>query len=252
MEPTWQTTDGRVRLYLADCLQVLPTLDKASVDAVVTDPPYGIVNKFGVHNGKPGCGSRRMQFAWDDASNVSQAVAQAVSQAGAAFVFVGFDTHSGVQESLRAAGMTPKPWVWVKTCPPPPLPGNWWPSAFELAIYAYRSGAWFGDDNPKRSNVYVGDTLRHGNSEKAGHPTQKPMHVMGHIVKSIVPPNGTVLDPFMGSGTTGVAAVRLGRRFIGIEIDPHYFEIAVKRIEAELNRAPLFAEPPVVQRRFVD
>jgi site-specific DNA-methyltransferase (adenine-specific) len=63
----------------------------------------------------------------------------------------------------------------------------------------------------------------------------------------------TILDPFMGSGTTGVACIRTGRRFIGIEKEPKYFEIAVKRIEAELQRHTLFEEPPkIVQRSLID
>ena len=61
----------------------------------------------------------------------------------------------------------------------------------------------------------------------------------------------TILDPFMGSGTTGVAAVRLGRRFIGIELDPRYFDIAVRRIQAELNRFPLFEETVKCEQRLL-
>lgn len=71
---------------------------------------------------------------------------------------------------------------------------------------------------------------------------------MVHLVSSIVPPGGIALDSFMGSGTTGVAAIRTGRRFIGIEIDERYFEMSKRRILEELNRAPLF-EPKVEGRR---
>ena len=204
---------------------------------MVTDPPYGIVNKFGKHKGKPGRGTRTMQFGWDDASGVREAVREAVREVDAAFVFTGFDTIGPVLEAMRESGLVPKPWVWVKTCPPPPLPGNWWPSGFETAIYAYRSGAWFGDDNPKRRNVFVGDSLRAGNGERNGHPTQKPLAMMLHLVGSIVPPAGTCLDPFMGSGTTGVACVRTGRKFIGIEKAPKYFKVACRRIAAEQKLA---------------
>jgi len=66
------------------------------------------------------------------------------------------------------------------------------------------------------------------------------------------PLSRTIADPFMGSGTTGVACVRTGRRFIGIEKEPKYFEIAVRRIEAELNRAPLWEEKPKIQRSFAE
>jgi site-specific DNA-methyltransferase (adenine-specific) len=72
------------------------------------------------------------------------------------------------------------------------------------------------------------------------HPTVKPIDLMAYLCRLITPPSGTILDPFMGSGSTGVAALREGFRFIGIELNPEYAEIAEKRIENELNRVPLF------------
>ena len=84
-----------------------------------------------------------------------------------------------------------------------------------------------------------GDVWRFPIERNQVHPTQKPLAMMAHIVKTSSLADGTILDPFMGSGTTGVAAVRLGRKFYGCEIEPTYFEIARKRIEAELNRFPL-------------
>jgi DNA modification methylase len=72
------------------------------------------------------------------------------------------------------------------------------------------------------------------------HPTVKPIDLMAYLCRLITPPGGTILDPFMGSGSTGVAALREGFKFIGIELNPEYAEIARKRIENELNKAPLF------------
>ncbi len=140
--------------------------------------------------------------------------------------------------------MTPKPGSWVKECPPPAGAGNWWPSGFEHAVYAYRSGAWFGDTDPKRSNVWLADSYRFGQPGKEDHPTQKPLDLMSRLVRSIVAPGALALDPFMGSGTTGVAAVNLGRKFIGIEIEPKYFDIACRRIQAALDAPDLFIEKP--------
>lgn len=247
MTPTWATKDGRITLYQGDCLAILPTLEAGSVDAVVTDPPYGIVNQFGEASLN---GIRRLQFAWDDASAVASAVALR-RQPGAAVCFCGLDTVHGVQNALRTAGMTPKALVWVKKCPPPPMPGNWWPSGFELGVYAYDSGAWFGDDNKNRRNVFTFDSYRHGQPGKVDHPTQKPLGLIMQLVKGVAWPGAVVLDCFMGSGTTGVACVRTGRRFIGIEIEPKYFDISVKRIEAELNRFPLL-EPQTKVTRELD
>ncbi len=234
MKPYYESNG--IVIYHGDCRQVLADLNEFGIDSVVTDPPYGIKNRFGVHRGRPGDGTRTMQFEWDNAEAV-ETVGEAISiamtrvhDAGSAFAFVGLDSVDCVQRALRAAGATPKPFAWVKKCPPPAMPGNWWPSAFELGIYAYRHGAWFGDNNPSRRNVIVLDSLRNGNSERVGHPTQKPVALMQHIVRSIVPVGGLCIDPFAGSGSTLVAAVREGRRAIGIEIDERYCELAARRL----------------------
>ena len=76
------------------------------------------------------------------------------------------------------------------------------------------------------------------------HPTQKPLDLMKWCIEQLPASAQTILDPFMGSGTTGVAAVKLGRKFIGIEIEPKYFDIACRRITDALSRPDLFIEPP--------
>lgn len=243
---TWREEilgDGQVRLILGDCREVLPTL--GTVDAVVTDPPYGIVNEFGVQQKKDG--TRTLQFAWDG-PHVTQCVVAALDlslpKAMSAFVFCGFDQVTPISDAIRRAGMTPKPAAWVKKCPPPAMPGNWWPSGFEIAFYAYRTGAYFNDPDTGRCNVFVADTYRHGQPGKVDHPTQKPLNLTTRIVRAMVAPDGLILDPFMGSGTTGVAAVKLGRRFIGIEIHEPYFDIACRRISDALKQPDMFIEKP--------
>ena len=243
--------DG-VELYCGDCREVLPTLGR--VDAVVTDPPSGIVAQFGVQKKKDGL--RRLQFEWDGEHTtpiVMQALRRAVPLGNSCFIFYGFDQTSRICELLREFDMTPKPAAWVKTCPPPALPGNWWPSGFEIAVYAYTAGAYFNDPDPGRSNVFVHDSYRHGQPGKVDHPTQKPLDLMRLIVGSMVPMGGQVLDPFAGSGTTGVAAVKLGRKFIGIEIDPGYFDIARCRITQALAEPDMFIAPlPKARQEALD
>lgn len=247
MKPTWER-DG-IQLYLGDCLEVLPHLPK--VDAVVTDPPYGIVNKFGKQSRLDG--SRTLEFSWDHDS-INRVVLSAVDRfsvvARSAFVFCGASQVSHI-ETILSRDFTAKPAVWIKSCPPPAMPGNWWPSGFEFAMYAYKSGAFFNDKSHKRVNVFYTDTYRHGvrAEEKVDHPTQKWLPLMVHIVEAMVPDSGECLDPFMGSGTTGCACVKLGRKFIGIEKEPKYFEIAVKRIERALSeeRSSLFPVSKEVQ-----
>src|SRR5690606_30601832 len=112
-------------------------------------------------------------------------------------------------------------------------PRSGWQSAAELCIYAYKPGRFFLDG--QFSNVISADSYRYGQPGKVDHPTQKPMETIHPLIRISTAAGASILDPFMGSGTTGVAAVKLGRRFTGIEIDPGYFDIACRRIEAALK-----------------
>lgn len=240
---------GDATLYLGDCIDVLPLIGK--VDVLLTDPPYGIINEFGSQSRKDG--SRILQFAWDS-EHITETVLTALDIAltlieKSAFVFCGLDQVSHITDLMRVHHFTPKPAAWVKKCPPPAMPGNWWPSGFEIATYCYRTGAYFGDMNSSRSNVFIADSYRHGQPGKVDHPTQKPLKLMEKLVSAMVPPNGSCLDIFMGSGSTGVAAVALSRKFIGIERDERYFEIACKRIEQAVAQGQLFTPEPMKQEQ---
>lgn len=104
------------------------------------------------------------------------------------------------------------------------------------------------------ANDTWGDVWRFAIERNAKHPTQKPDQLMRHIVKVSSRPSDTILDPFSGSGSTGVAAVKLGRKFTGIEIDPGYFDIACKRIESALREPDMFvaAHKPAEQLSILD
>ena len=210
-------TIGDATLYLGDCREILPKLGK--VDAVVTDPPYGI-GKDGQKRTTGGHGGRK------------------------AYDFKGWDADRPAPEIfaflLKAA---PKQVIWG---------GNYFADLFPP------TGKWLVWDKGQRINQSDGElawTSEPGAlrifelnrvalmTDGAEHPTQKPVEVMRWSILQIGNPQ-TILDPFMGSGTTGVAAVKLGRRFIGIEIEPRYFDIACKRIEAATKQPDLFIETP--------
>ena len=200
---------------------------------LITDPPYVIRNRFGKMQCEWAGVGRRMEFGFDADTTVAEVIATLRSPlkvARSAHVFCGVSQVSPLEEAMADVGMVPKPWAWVKLYPPPAAPGNWWPSAFELALYGYRSGAFFRDPDVSRRNVWTGDSLRHGNREKCGHPTQKPLALMRHLVRSICPPDGVVLDPYAGSGSTLVAALQEGREAIGIEIDERWCGLAEERL----------------------
>lgn len=198
---------GDCRLILGDCRDVLPTLGK--VDAVVTDPPYGIgitkSNRLAVSRGMGG-------KSWDDETPDIQWI---VDMNVPAIVWGGnyfpMPTHRG-------------PLVWDKNNAGRDF------ADFELA--------WTNLDMVARRFVLRPMNMDGGKQ----HPTQKPVALMEWCL-GFVPDAKTTLDPFMGSGTTGVACVNLGRSFIGIERDPDYFDIACRRI-AEAHKQPrLFDEP---------
>jgi len=223
-----------ITIYHGDCREVLPRLSAESVDVVIADPPYAIDNKFGTQVGRPGYGNRSLQFAWDKAEGVAEGVAEAMRLCKApfaAFCFVGLPTCELVRRAMLEAGLIVKMAAWAKECPAPALPGNWWPSAFELALYGYQSGAFFADVRPTRRNWWVHDSYRFGQPGKVAHPTQKPLSLIAYIMSAMAKPGSIILDPFMGSGTTLRAAKDAGCRAIGIEIEERYAEIAARRLE---------------------
>ena len=231
-------------LHHGDCLDILRSLPSGSADAVVTDPPYSVSVKGSVHRGRRG--SRNLDFfAGDDdwgamtafvGSVVSECV-RVVNDTASMYFWIGHRQMGEVVSRLEANGFTTKFLVWAKNCPPPAPPWSGWPSGAELCVYAYRPGrTWnIAPADMPRSNVIVADSFRHGQPGKVAHPTQKPLAVIEPLLTASTSEGDTILDPFMGSGTTGVACMRTGRKFIGIEIDKGYFDIAKRRIEEAVS-----------------
>jgi len=206
-------TIGGATLYLGDCIDILPTLGK--VDAVVTDPPYGIFD----YGGKWGRGNKS-ELQWDKETpkNIQQ-----VLDAGTDAVIWG-----GNYFDLPPS----RGWlVWYKR--------DSVPSAADVEL------AWTSVDMNAR---LIDQTIAATNAERCGHPTQKPLAVMRWTV-SFFPKAKTILDPFMGSGTTGVAAIQLGRKFIGIEREEKYFDMACRRIEEAAKQGQLFEPTPAKQEQ---
>jgi len=214
IEPDWTSDDGSVQLYRGDCLEILPHL--GGVDAVVTDPPYGInfLPSWKKWNGGD-CDFRPV-------INDDKPFDPSFLMKFQTVVLFGANYYSN---KLPVGG-----WMcWDKRLDE--KKDRMIGSSFELA--------WFKSSNTTAKSKMIrvlhggvvnADSVR-GNNEKRVHPTQKPVKVMEKIIIPVTKLAETVLDPFMGSGTTGVACVRTGRKFIGIELDKGYFEIAKRRIE---------------------
>lgn len=225
---------GDATLYLGDCMDVLPTLGK--VDAVITDPPYGV----DLGSTKGGGGSHGLALeayaSYSDTyenyvSQIVPALITSVAKATRAAIFIGphihelpkFDALGGVYCSA-ATGR------------------HQWGFKNFLPVLFY--GAYPDLQNGARYPTVIASNET---AEKNGHPVPKPIGWMQWLVNLTTRPNETALDPFMGSGTTGVAAIQLGRKFIGIEREPKYFDIACKRIEQAVAQGQLFAPEPVKQ-----
>lgn len=222
---------GDCRLILGDCLEVMPLLGK--VDAVVTDPPYGIgesagkaaTRTSGLSSGLSSGSSYRRDYGnkdWDD-NTADQAVAQAVDIAKYSIVFGGnyYDL--------------PPTSCWLV-----------WDKENGDTDFADCELAWTNLPKAVRRLRFLWNgCLRREREIPREHPTQKPVGVMKWCIGHLPAGVQTILDPFSGSGTTGVAAVQMGKAFIGIEQDPDYFEIMCRRIdEASKQPADLFIEQP--------
>jgi len=212
--------DGRVTLYRGDCREILPTLGK--VDAVVTDPPYGINenDRKVASRGKLAAPKDYGEFKWDASPIDSSTVALLQASSRWQIIFGG---------NYFTLGPTSCWLVWDKQN------GTNDFSDCELAWTNLKKAV-------RRIYWRWNGMIRRGDDVRE-HPTQKPEGVMKWCIEHLPDGVETICDPFMGSGTTGVAAVKLGRKFIGIEIDARYFDIACRRIEAAANQPDMFVEP---------
>jgi site-specific DNA-methyltransferase (adenine-specific)/modification methylase len=221
MNRTEHIAEG-ITLYCGDCREILPSL--ISVDAVVTDPPYGIGEAAGKNasRGNLAVAKDYGDDRWDD-SPISSELMRLVRSAGQYTVIFGGNYYD---------------------CPPASC---WlvWDKENGTNDFADCELAWTNLPKAVRRIKFMWNGMLRANGEKRGdHPTQKPIGVMKWCIEQIPPPATLILDPFMGSGTTGVAAVKLGRKFIGIEIEPKYFDIACRRISEATKQADLFVEQP--------
>jgi len=237
---------GNQRLLLGDCLQVMPLLGK--VAHVICDPPY---EEF-MHDAK-GSAARRLRtdgrreikalnFAGIDAIRAD--VVGSVQRLCSGW-FIAFCTPEGVgkwADAINASKMKYKrACVWVKPDSTPQLNGQGPAMGAENFVCAW-SGAGFARWNAGgKRGVYR--HICNPPDREGTHPTEKPWRLFEELLADFTNPGDTILDPFMGSGTTLVACQRMGRHGIGIELDPDYFEIACRRVDEVARQADLFVDP---------
>jgi DNA modification methylase len=209
---------GNCTLYLGDCMDVLPTLGR--VDAILTDPPYGIGAATGIGKvTKEGSDFRGAKDGWDDDVPPKQL----------------FDLLRQITEHQIIWGgnyFDLPPYgcflVWDKVQP----------EQFTLAMAEL---AWTNLKKPAK--IWRWKSMSINGGAPKHHPTQKPEQLMRWCIGHLPDTTQTIIDPFMGSGTTGVACVKMGRSFIGIEREESYFDIACKRIEEAYRQPDMFVQP---------
>lgn len=259
VRPSWVSPDGRATLFNEDCLVALEGLEEGSVDLVFADPPYFL------SNGGTTCkAGRRVSVdkgGWDRSRGVEENHAfnrrwlescrRVLAPNGTIWV-------SGTSHVIYSVGFAMQQLgfkllneiVWEKPNPPPNLSCRYFTHATETLLWAARdrrSKHHFAYERMREQNggkqmKSVWRMTAPGKAEKlhGKHPTQKPLALLERILLASCPPGGLVLDPFNGSGTTGVAAVRGGWRYVGIELDPNYLELTRKRL---IDEVPAWGDP---------
>lgn len=230
-----QEVIGNATLYLGDCLEILPTIADR-IDAVIADPPYGVGFKYATHDDRPeayegGYGSwlfRRIEAA--------EALCKPSSP-----IFV-WQASPNVR---NFAEWFPRDWrLFCAAKNFVQMRATTMQYAYDPVIVWWTPGDKRWTAGTANRDFHVANTsalvAKSYNSER-DHPCPRPIDQVRHIIFQWVVEGGIVLDPFMGSGTTGVACSDIGRRFIGVESDPGYFALACRRIAAAQSQGRLFA-----------
>jgi len=242
------TEIGPCKLACGDCLDVLPTLEDGSVDAVVTDPPYrmrGGGSQVPIR-GKGVAPRLAQSYAVGEPWGYSSAWIPALLNLKPrhASIFCNSYMLGEICTELEQLLQIGCVFVWRKPNAAPNCRNTpkW---DCEFIVWARHKEATNLQASNFRSQVlhvpfpqagcFASERILKKDSKKAAHPTQKPLGVVNPFVEWLSEPAWTIIDPFMGTGTTGVACIRTGRRFIGIEKDPKYFDLACKRLEQELH-----------------
>lgn len=226
-KPYYHDERAGITIYHGDCREILPELPM--VDLVLTDPPFSeYTHKNAKSNRDKGHGNKAIDFSAIDFS----AIEKLLQNTNCSRWFVSFmDFRHIVQLEM----LCPEPWefmrfgVWVKTNPMPQICADRPAKGWDGIAYLHNKNSkrwWNGGGH---HGNWIGPVITDGL-----HPTQKPVGFLGTSIQRFTNENDLILDPFLGSGTTLVAAKQLGRRGIGIELEEKYCEIAAKRLAQEV------------------
>jgi DNA modification methylase len=237
---------GNCELYCGDCLEIFNQLD--GYDLSITDPPY----KMEIH-GRGFAAKRDYYSKLDYGTNKDFVLSDLfydlliskISETNMTF-FCNKLMKLDIENWAVSKGYTFDELVLCKKSPPP-LTNNQWLPDKEFAVHIFKSLSVRGDYQTKRT-WFVDNNYQ---DKSIDHPSVKPLYIIEHIINNVSDVGQTIIDPFMGSGTTGVGCVRLGRKFIGIEINKDFFDISCKRIDAENRQTDLFRTEKMSQQELL-
>lgn len=252
--PYYENEEYHIKLFKGDCLEILPLLPRDSIDMIFADPPYFL------SNGGITCHAGKMvsvnKGEWDKSNGIDEnhsfnltwltECQSVLSSSGAIWV-------SGTSHIIYSVGFAMQQLgfkilndvVWYKPNASPNLSCRYFTHSTETIIWAAKnkkSKHKFNYDLMKQMsngkqmrNVWEFSPPQKSEKNYGKHPTQKPVKLLERIILASTNEGDTILDPFNGSGTTGIAALKLGRKYVGIEISDEYLELTTKRIEDEIN-----------------
>ena len=245
-QPAWRAADGRSALYCGDGPALMAGMPPDSVDCIWTDPPYMLSN-----DGFTCVAGRRVSVnkgAWDRSAGIERdhefnlawlrECHRVLKPAGAIWVSGTHHLYLSAGYAMTRLGFAiVSDIIWEKSAPPPNLGCRCFTHATETLLYAVKDPgererrlARLVDSGPGK----VWRLPAAGPAEKkfGKHPTQKPLALVARCLRASANPGDLVLDPFAGAATAGCAAIALGRRFIGMELEPEYVDIGVRRLTA--------------------
>lgn len=233
-------------LRMGDSKYLIKELENESIDLIITDPPYNLSN-YSTGN---------IELSWHKTINNDLAIwdrnsfepkewitdfKRILKPKGNIFAFTSYNLMGKWHETFDPEFDTFQFMVWHKTNPAPKIYKAGFLNSCELIICSWNKGHTWNFSNQKDMHNFIETPICMGNErlKKPMHPTQKPVKVLEHIIRIASNPNDVVFDPFMGVGSSGAAALNLGRKYIGFELEKEYFDAAVNRLKVVQNKMNL-------------
>lgn len=235
---TTSRAEDRFEIHTGDARDLIRSVPDASVDLICTDPPYNLANYSRGNLAMSWRSDFNNDVAdWDrttfDPKDWSDELRRVLAPHGNLFVFTSYNLLGRWHEVFDPTFDTFQFLVWHKTNPPPKLRRAGFLNSCELVVCCWNQGHTWNFDRQRDMHNFIEAPVCAGHERVRDpkHPTQKPLAVLRRLVELASRPGDLVLDPFMGVGSTGVAALELGRRFLGFELDEGYVGAAAQRLD---------------------